>query len=122
MYYPDSVNAGDLSHPEVGLVRISYQCIYENGKVTTVGVQTGNTFRPFTETDAHGTLSNCFANAPEGVIADTYCLLHTDGAHVDVNKTAMQNYAYALELKLFLNPALNPQIHTCEEIFEEFSV
>ncbi len=46
----------DINNPDIGLVRINYDCIYEDGKVTTVGVLTGNTFRPFTEKDAHGTL------------------------------------------------------------------
>jgi len=45
-----------LNNPEVGLVRISYECIYENGKVTALGVLTGKTFRAFTEDDAHATM------------------------------------------------------------------
>lgn len=49
-------NDCSLDNPEVGLVRISYECIYENGKVTALGVLTGKTFRAFTEDDAHATM------------------------------------------------------------------
>lgn len=56
-------NAGprcSLESPEVGLVRISYQVIFENGPCCTVGVQKEPSFRAFTEQDAHrGMPNNC---------------------------------------------------------------
>ena len=57
VYVPKGAsNDCSIDTPEVGLVRISYECIYENGKVTALGVLTGKTFRAFTEDDAHATL------------------------------------------------------------------
>jgi hypothetical protein len=41
-----------IETPEVGMVRVTYEAVMENGHVTTVGVQNGSTFRPFTEEDA----------------------------------------------------------------------
>ena len=41
-----------LDNPEVGMVRVTYKAVVENGHITTVGVQNGSTFRPFTEADA----------------------------------------------------------------------
>jgi hypothetical protein len=50
--------ACSLDEPEVGLVRVSYAAIYENGKITTVGVLTRRgSFRPFREKDAHATFA-----------------------------------------------------------------
>jgi len=42
----------NLESPEVGMVRVTYEAVIENGHITTVGVQDGSTFRPFTEEDA----------------------------------------------------------------------
>jgi hypothetical protein len=48
-----------LEKPEVGLVRVSFGAIYENGKITTIGVLTARgSFRPFKEKDAHATYGN----------------------------------------------------------------
>jgi hypothetical protein len=56
IYKPSNVGPQcSLSHPEVGLVRCSYRAIYENSSITTVGVQANNTFRPYTDQDAHKT-------------------------------------------------------------------
>ena len=45
-------NLCSLKNPEVGMVRVRYEVIYEGGHVTTVGVQRGSSFRPFTQEDS----------------------------------------------------------------------
>jgi hypothetical protein len=45
-------NGGTLHSPEIGTVRVSYQLISAGNPITTVGVQTSNTFRPFYFSDA----------------------------------------------------------------------
>ena len=44
---------GSAAAPSIGTVRMSYEYVAERGPVTMVGVQTGATFRPFFEADAH---------------------------------------------------------------------
>lgn len=56
VYAANGDSSNTIDYPQVGLVRISYDAIYENGKITALGVLTGETFRAFTEKDAHATL------------------------------------------------------------------
>ena len=58
-----------INNPVVGMVRIQYACVFDGGKVTTVGVLNGDTFCAFTEKDAHKTLGGhtkylCCSGAP----------------------------------------------------------
>jgi hypothetical protein len=53
VYRPQNVDkSATVDRPQVGMVRIRYEAIYENGDITTVGVQRGSSFRPFTQKDA----------------------------------------------------------------------
>lgn len=45
-------NQCSMKSPEVGMVRVRYEVVYESGHVTTVGVQRGSSFRPFNQEDA----------------------------------------------------------------------
>lgn len=45
-------NGGTLHCPDIGTVRVSYQCVYAANPITTVGVQTQNSFRPFYFSDS----------------------------------------------------------------------
>jgi hypothetical protein len=45
-------NGGTLHSPDIGTVRVSYQCVYAANPITTVGVQTQNSFRPFYFSDS----------------------------------------------------------------------
>jgi hypothetical protein len=58
-------NSGTLHSPDVGTVRVSYQCVYAANPITTVGVQTQNSFRPFYFSDsARHTPSLCSCLTP----------------------------------------------------------
>lgn len=50
---------GSLLNPSVGTVRICYDVVRDGGPVTVVGVQVNDTFRPFTEDDAHAHKPSC---------------------------------------------------------------
>ena len=53
---------GSAAAPSIGTVRMNYDYVAERGPVTMVGVQTGATFRPFFEADAHHGRGNVCAS------------------------------------------------------------
>jgi len=67
---------GTISNPQIGTIRVSYDAVPAGSPVTTIAVQHGESFRPFSEEDAHSTdlLATCgHVSLDEGECVECCC-------------------------------------------------